>query len=136
MAQQSQMNSADRKAELISELAWSRAQLARNLHDARTDLDLVAHFKHSVVHRKTAWITGAAAVGWILSRLPGRKKKQPKQKDLHMGDSKAVYEKTGVLLAILGMLFNLFKPLLTTLASHKINEMAARSGGGWRKSLR
>ena len=131
MAQQSKVTGADRKAELISELAWARAELARDVHEARNDLDLVARFKHSVAQRKTAWITGAAAVGWILSRLPGRKKKQPKA--LHVGNSAGNSGRAAFWLAILGALFNLFKPLLTTLASRKINEMAARSGGGWRK---
>ena len=126
MAQQSKVTGADRKAELISELAR-----ARDVHEARNDLDLVARFKHSVAQRKTAWITGAAAVGWILSRLPGRKKKQPKA--LHVGNSAGNSGRAAFWLAILGALFNLFKPLLTTLASRKINEMAARSGGGWRK---
>ncbi|MEI6560997.1 MAG: hypothetical protein WCO68_02815 [Verrucomicrobiota bacterium] len=133
MAQPSKVTGADRKAELISELAWARAELARDVHDARNDLDLVARFKHSVAQRKTAWITGAAAVGWILSRLPGRKKKQPAPKALHMGDSAGHSGRAAFWLALLGALFNLFKPLLTTLASHKINELAARSGGGWRK---
>jgi len=96
MAKQSQVTRADRKAELISELAWSRAELARNLHDARNDLDLMA---------------------------------------LHVESSRRNAERTGILLAILGALFNLFRPLLTALATRKINEMAARSGG-WRNPLR
>ena len=133
MAQQSQVTGADRKAELISELAWARAELARDVHDARNDLDLVARLKHSVAQRKTAWITGAAAVGWILSRLPGSKRKQPTPKALHVGDAVGNSGRAAFWLAILGALFNLFKPVLTTLASHKISEMAARSGGGWRK---
>jgi len=136
MAKQSQVTRADRKAELISELAWSRAELARNLHDARNDLDLVAHLKHSVVQRKTAWITGAAVAGWILSRLPGRKKKQPEPKALHVENSRRSTERTGILLAILGALFNLFRPILTALATRKINAMVARSDGGWRNPLR
>ena len=135
MAQQSKVTAADRKAELISELAWARAEIARDIRDARQDLDLVSRFKHSVVHRKTAWLTGAAAAGWILSRLPGRKK-QP-QKTLPPGNSTSHSGRTAFWLAIVGALFNFLKPVLTTLVSHKINAMAARSGGGgWRKFAR
>jgi len=133
MAQPSKVTKADRKAELISELAWARAELVRDMHDARNDLDLVARFKHSVAQRKTAWITGAAAVGWILSRLPGRKKKQPAPKALHRGDSSENSGRAAFWLAVLGAVINLFKPVLATLASRKINELAARSGGSWRK---
>ena len=133
MAQQSEVTRADRKAELISELAWARAEMARDVHEARNDLDLVARFRHSVAHRRTAWITGAAAVGWILSRLPGRKKRQPAAKALHVGEAAGSSGRAAFWLAILGALFNLFKPVLTKLASHKINEMMLHSAGGWRK---
>ena len=136
MAEQSQVTRADRKAELISELAWSRAELARNVCDTRSDLNLVAGLKHSIAHRKTAWITGAAVTGWILSRLPGRRKKQPSAKALHVGDAKETSGRAAFWLALLGTLVNLFKPLLTALASRKINEMAVRSGGGWGRLLR
>ena len=136
MAQKPQVTEAERKAELISELAWARAELARDFQDARNDLDLVARLRHSVEHRKTAWITGAAVAGWILSRLPGRKKKQSTPKALPVGDSTGSSGRAAFWLAVLGALVNLFRPIFTTLATHKINEMATRSGGWWHKTSR
>ncbi|MCX6967753.1 MAG: hypothetical protein NTZ46_08260 [Verrucomicrobia bacterium] len=133
MAQKSPINRADRKAELVSELAWSRAELARNLHDTRNDLDLAARLKQSVAHRKAAWLTGAALTGWVLSRLPGRKKKEPAKAS--RSDSKESSDRAGMLLTILGVALNVFKPILTKMASRKITEMAARSGGEWGRSL-
>jgi hypothetical protein len=136
MAEQSQVTKADRKAELVSELAWSRAELTRSLLDTRSDLNLVAGIKHSIVHRKTAWFTGAAVTGWILSRLPGRKKKQPLVKALHISNSRETQGRAAFWLSLLATVANLLKPFLTALASRKINEMAARSGEGRHKWLR
>ena len=135
MAEKSQVTRADRKAELISELAWSRAEMSRDLHDARNDLDLVAHLKHSVVQRKTIWLTGAAVAGWVLSRLPVRRKKS-EPKALHVSVSRKSTERNGMLLAILGALFSMFRPVLTSLATRKISELAARQGGDWRNPPR
>lgn len=132
MAQQSQVGRADRKAELISELAWSRAEIARDLHETRNDLDLVAHLRQSVMERKTVWFTGAAVAGWVLSRLPGRRKKAAKSKALHVADSKGNAEqRNGILLAILGALFNLARPVLAGIATRKIKELAARNVNDW-----
>ena len=133
MAPQSKITGADRKAELISELAWARAEMARDVQETRKDLDLAARFRHSVAHRKTAWMTGAAVAGWILSRLPGRKKKQPVPKAPHGGDAAGSSGRAAFWLAVLGAVFNLFKPVLTKLASQKINAMMLQSGGGWRR---
>ena len=136
MAEPAQMRrSFDRKEELISELGWARAELSRNLHDARNDLDLVSHFKHSVTHRKTAWFAGAAVVGWVLSRLPGRRKADPKAHRQSTETLKEV-ERAGLLLTLLNVLFTVFKPALTALASKKITELAARGDSGWRKPFR
>ena len=136
MAGESQVTRAERKAELISELAWSRASLSRHFQDAREDMNLVAHLKNSVVHRKTAWLTGAAITGWILSRLPGHKKKQSGPKVGHEKNSKERSERNAFMLAVLGAFVNLLKPLLTTFATRKIHEWTARNGGGERRALR
>jgi hypothetical protein len=136
MAQNAQVTRADRKAELISELAWTRAELTRTVQDARNDLDLVAHFKQSFVQRKTAWLTGAAVTGWILSRLPGRRKKPSPPTALPLGAVTGSSGRTAFWLAILGALLKLFKPFLTALATQKMNEIVARKGGVWRKFQR
>ena len=124
----------DRKAELIAELEWSRAELAQSVRAVHADLDLAARFKESVVHRKTAWLGGAALAGWILSRLPGRKKKQPPASALPppSGASGWMREvgQTGFWLALLNTLFNLLKPLLIPFATRKINQLASRSDFG------
>jgi len=127
---------ADRKAELLRELEWSRAELARNYRRTRNDLDVVAHVKESIVHKKTAWFAGAAITGWILSRLPRRRKSEAAPKELHKKGRFKEVERTGLLLTVLGFLFNLLKPALTRLATQKITEMSTRNNLGWRRPSR
>ena len=127
-----------RKAELIAELAWSRVELSRDLHAAKNDLDVVAHFRHSVVNQKTAWLTGAAITGWILSRLPSRKKSAAKAKALPPAKAGWIKEteRTGILITIIHLLFNLLKPALATFATRKLTELASRGEDNWRRPMR
>ena len=124
----------DRKAELIAELEWSRIELAQSVRAVHADLDVATRFKHSVVQQKTVWLGGAALAGWLLSRLPGRKKKQQPHAALPppSGASGWVKEagQTSIWLAILNALFNLFKPILTTFATRKINQLVSRNDFG------
>lgn len=124
----------DRKAELIAELEWSRIELAQSVRAVHSDLNMAARFKESVAHRKTLWLGGAAIAGWVLSRLPGRKKKQPSAAALPPPSGPSGWMKdaghTGFWLALLNTLFNLFKPVLIPFATRKINQLASRSGFG------
>ncbi|MEI8235034.1 MAG: hypothetical protein WCH57_10165 [Verrucomicrobiota bacterium] len=125
------ISDAERKAELLAELALSRAQLTRALHDAGEDLNVAARLKHSIAHRKTAWFTGAAFAGWLLSRLPRRRKAAaPKPPDVSAWVQKT--GRTGFWLAALNLLLNLCKPFLTALATRKIGQLSARSDWGGR----
>ena len=131
MAEQTQVRrGADRKAELISELEWSRAELARNFIKARSELNPVTYLKESIVHQKAAWFTGAAITGWVLSRLRGRKK--PKDSSmLPKGSRFKETERAGILFTILTLIFNVFKPAITALATRKITELSARNNLRW-----
>lgn len=138
MAEKSEINRHDRKAELISELQWARAELSGSVRAARSDLNLVAHLKQSVVRQKTTWFVGAAISGWIISRLPWRKK-PAKAKELppHVSpQAQSEKMRTGLFLATLNVLFTVFKPALTALVSRKLTDFAARNDQGWRKPHR
>lgn len=134
MAQPPQITSGqDRKAELIAELAWSRARLSQNLQETLHDLNVVGHLRHSVNEHRTSWLTGAAVTGGLLSWLFGRKKKKKKASFFApppppvatVQIPQAGY--TGLALAVLSFLFNLAKPFLSSIAARKIGEMAARN---------
>ena len=121
---------AARKAELIAELAWSRENLSANFHETVHDLNVVEHLRHSISERKTAWFTGAAVTGGLLSWIFGRKKKKKPAPQRQLPAARVEIPQTGYLgiaLAVLTFLFNLFKPVLSRVASRKIEELAARN---------
>ena len=117
-----------RKAELAAELNAARGELTRAVRDTAEDLNVAAHLKHSIVNRKAAWFTGAAVAGWILSRLPGRRKAKKKEPEALPQNGH-----TGMWLAAITFLFKLFQPLLTTVATRKIGQLASRNDWGRRR---
>ncbi len=123
MAEQSK---ADRKSQLIAELERSRSEWARSIRGVRHDLDVGAHLKHAFVRQKTAWLTGAAITGWVLAKLPSRKK-TPKAASARASKLKDK-ERGGLLLTVLSLAVTLLRPAATAFASRKIAEFASRNG--------
>ena len=120
----------DDKAGLIARLDTARAHFARNLDGLRRDADLGAHLKNSFSAHKVAWIGSAGIAGWVLSRLPARKK----QVIVHKEGGEKVKEiaGAGLLLAILKVLFTLLRPAITRIATKKIGDIAAKNNR-WKK---
>jgi len=118
------------KVQLIAQLDRARTGLSRTAAELRHDVDLPQHLRSTYINHKGAWIGGAAALGWVISRLPGRTKKQKVQvaKNSHPnGTSQAQarkYAMGGILLTLLRFVFDALKPTLTTIASRKIKDMA------------
>ncbi|XHR30308.1 MAG: hypothetical protein ACFUZC_07055 [Chthoniobacteraceae bacterium] len=122
-----------RKAALIAELSWSRERLSTHFQETLHDLNVVEHLRHSIKERKTAWFTGAAVTGGLLSWIFGRKRhkspKKPKPRELP-GKRVEIPRNgyLGIALAVFTFLFNLLKPVLSRVATRKIEELAARGG--------
>lgn len=98
-------NPPDRKA-LIAELAASRAALTGYATALRDDVALGAKLKRSFHANRTAWFSGAAVVGLLLSRLTGRRTKVV----IHSPVAEA--GKTGLVLSALKFGLNFAKPAL------------------------
>lgn len=113
-----------RKAQLIAEMARLRELFSRNLGKIRDDLNVPRKVKHSFNNHKTAWIGGAAVFGWVLSRLPGRKKRtQPEEKSGHKLKEAA---NAGLLFGVAKLLFTAARPAMTALATRKLADFATR----------
>lgn len=115
-----------RKAELTGQLAVARTRLSAALHELQRDLDVRAHVTSSFRHHKTAWLGGAAVAGWILSRLPARKKKvYVDRKDKQKITSQ---KEAGLLLVVGKLIFSALRPAITAFATKKIADLAMRGG--------
>ena len=126
MAQQSQ---ADRKSQLIADLERSRAVLGSSLGGVRQDLDVGSHLKHAFARQKTVWLTGAVITGWIISRIPARKKTASSKSSGKMSVGKEIKEaeRTGIWLVLLSFLGTLIKPAVTAFVSRKITQYVEKN---------
>jgi hypothetical protein len=121
----------DRKFALSVELERSRAQLAREMRGVRSGLDVSKHVKQAVLRQKTLWFAGAAIAGWLVTRLPGRGKKekaepQPQPLLSRLMPQPKQSARGGWALALLGLLGTLLKPALTSFLSQKVAELTTR----------
>ncbi|MGB8356712.1 MAG: hypothetical protein WCD79_22630 [Chthoniobacteraceae bacterium] len=118
---------ASEKAELIAEIERSRARLGQSLDGLRRDADISSQFKSSFSTHKAAWLSGAGIAGWILSRLPARKKKAKVFVDKkEEGTTLKNVAETGMLFGILKLIFTLFRPAIMAFATKKITEISTR----------
>ena len=122
----------DRKFQLIAELERSRAQLTREIRGVRSGLDVGKHVKQAVLRQKTLWFAGAAIAGWLVTRLPGPRKREKKENGAHQPLMSRLMPQPkqsargGWTLAFLGLLGTLLKPALTSFLSQKFAELATR----------
>lgn len=116
---------ANSKAALIAELDRARVELSRNMEGIRRDINVPAHFRNSVRHNKTAWLSGAAGLG-LLFALPGRKKKVYVDRRTHEKVQNAT--KGGIALGLAKMAFSAAKPAIMAFVTKKISDVSRRQG--------
>ena len=116
------------KVELSADLDRARARIARNFTALCGDLDVPRHLKSSFTRNKGAFIGGATVLGFLISKLPSRKKKV--FIDRKSKERVKEVEKAGLGLLALKLAMNAAKPALVSFATKKIAEIArARPGG-------
>ena len=118
-------SAAGRKAELIAELERSRRELAGNIRGIRRDVSVGTHLKVAFARRKTAFLVGAALVGWVLSRLPSRKARRTAAPTVASTQDKE-NPKSAFWFTLLTFAITVMKPALTAIASRKLTEFATR----------
>jgi hypothetical protein len=106
---------------LSEELAETRTQFRENLLLLRRELDLRGHVISSIRNHTFEWITSAFITGWLLSRLPARKKKI--YYDLNHQEAKAPGRKTRDKLG--KMVWNTFKPVIAAYLAKELAEKTA-----------
>lgn len=110
------------KNELTAELDRARAKLSRNMAEFRRDIDVPAHLNKAVRQNKTLWLSGAAALGLLITKLPARKQKV--YVDSRTSKKVREAEKAGLALALAKLAFSAAKPVLMSLATKKLAQAA------------
>jgi hypothetical protein len=119
------------KHALIAELAVARHRLTAAGEDLRAaseklkeSFNLPARARRSYEAHKGVWLGGGAIVGFLLSRLPARKKVIYMERAT--GQKIGLATKAGLVWPALKFAAGLAAPLLTKLASARVAEFAAR----------
>jgi hypothetical protein len=110
-----------KKQQLTTALAEVRIQVQKEISHLRHTLDMKQHILESIKNHPWEWATGAAIFGWLLSRLPARKKRiyidSTSQKPLkHRAD--------GPLAKLWREVWKISKPLIAAYVAQLVAEQA------------
>jgi hypothetical protein len=119
----------DEKQRIVLELARTRNHLAEQSLLVRRNLDISRHMSDSMREHSWGWMSVAAIFGWILSRLPARKKKVY----IQSRDRQKPGKKWGggLLKLVWDGAWSIAKPLLTAYLTKKIAQKAKIPGSKW-----
>ena len=121
-------DSQDERKRIIAELARRRVELSDESLLVRRNLDVERRLSESVRQHSWLWMSVAAIFGWILSRLPARKKKVYIEAPT---SGKKVRHREGFFSTAWKAAWSISKPLLTAYLTKKIAERAKIPGAKW-----
>ncbi|HYY26996.1 MAG TPA: hypothetical protein VE860_03580 [Chthoniobacterales bacterium] len=111
--------SQDERKRIAEELARTRVALSDQALLLRRNLDVGRRMSTSVREHTWGWVTFAAIFGWILSRLPARKKKIY----IHATNSEKRTRRDGALLIqVWKGIWSIARPVLTVYFTKKIGQ--------------
>jgi hypothetical protein len=119
----------DEKQRIVLELARTRNHLAEQSLLVRRNLDISRHMSDSMREHSWGWMSVAAIFGWILSRLPARKKKIYIQSTDQQKSGKKWGG--GLLKLVCDGVWSIAKPLLTAYLTKKIAQKVKIPGSKW-----
>lgn len=112
------------KRAIVAELAAARARLSVTGEALRHALDVPARAKESFKRHRPTWLGGAAIVGFVLSKLPARKKTVIVERVT--GKVLGAAGKLGALFSTAKFAINFAGPLISELAGAGIAEILKR----------
>jgi hypothetical protein len=123
----------DPKRRIMSELAEARLGLASTAAIVKDRLDIPARLSASFRRNSWSWVSLAAIVGWVLARLPFRRKKTYLEAGSRRlkGGEKPAGRKRDLAWMIWDGVWSLAKPLLTAYLGRKLAQTTGNSD--WRK---
>lgn len=112
-----------RKAEIVARLDAQRPLLARHYQGVKRGANVSRRLQRSASGHPSIWMAGAATMGWLISRIPARKKKiyvdNLGQKKMRRGFFAAL------LLGLIKIVADVAKPSIVAFASKKIADSLA-----------
>jgi hypothetical protein len=121
-------DSQDERKRITAELARRRVELSEQSLLVRQNLDFERRISDSVRRHSWNWMSLAAIFGWLLSRLPARKKKIY----IHAAATeKKARNHEGIVVQIWKGVWSIAKPLVVTYLTKKIAEKAKIPGAKW-----
>jgi hypothetical protein len=112
------------KLAIVAELAAARARLSATGEALRESLDFAARAKESFKRHKPAWMGGAAIMGFVLSKLPSRKKTVFVERV--GGKVLGAAGKVGAIFSAVKFAMNFARPLVSDLAGSGLAEILRR----------
>lgn len=120
-----------RKAEIVLELARSRAAIARDSYAVREELNVAAKLRSSVRSRPFAWLGGAAAIGYFLAGPKTRTKtvtKVVREKGAAKVETTNRRGFWAVFFSLIKLCVPLARPALSAYAAKRFGDFAAKLG--------
>lgn len=121
-------DSQDERNRIAAELARRRVELGDQSLLLRRDLDVGRRMSDSLRKHSWGWMSVAAIFGWLLSRLPARKKKIYIQT---ANSDKRASHREGFLVHLWKGVWSIAKPVVVAYLTKKIAEKAKIPGAKW-----
>jgi hypothetical protein len=117
----------DERKRIAAELARMRVELSDQSLLVRRDLDVGRRMSESLRKHSWGWMSVAAIFGWLLSRLPARKKKIYVAAN---SDKKVSYHE-GFIVQVWKGIWSIAKPIVVAYVTKQIAEKAKIPGAKW-----
>jgi hypothetical protein len=117
----------DERKRIAAELARMRVELSDQSLLVRRDLDVGRRMSESLRKHSWGWMSVAAIFGWLLSRLPARKKKIYVATN---SDKKVSYHE-GFIVQVWKGIWSITKPIVVAYVTKQIVERAKIPGAKW-----
>lgn len=117
-------------AELKTQIARSREDIARRLNRVREEVDLPKKIRRSIRRQPVPWIVGAIAVGLIITGIVTRKKKVIVDATRRGAKGKSTLLEAGFVLGALRIAASLLKPVVMKFVEQKFASYSSRGRSG------
>jgi hypothetical protein len=119
-----------RKQQIVEELAQVRSRLATETHLVAEKLNVSRHLAISLHRHSFRWVSAAALVGWVLSRLPARKQRVYLETGRDGEVRRKRTKEVGIVAALMAVawkgVWSIAKPMLTAYLSSRIAGQTAK----------